>query len=60
MLVWLVGMIGALVIYGMSDGFVGYVFLAPFALVGVTLWAFGKWAEKVSKQKPPPDIVVKG
>lgn len=60
MLIWLVGMIGALVIYGLSDGFVGYVFLAPFALVGVTLWAFGKWGEKIASQKPPPDIVVKG
>ena len=60
MLIWLIGMLGALVIYGTSDGFVGYVFLIPFGLVGVTLWAFGKWAERVSKQKPPTDLSLKG
>ena len=58
MLVWLVGMLGALVIYGSSSGFVGYVFLIPFGLVGVILWAFGKWTERLSKQQPPADIVV--
>jgi hypothetical protein len=60
MLIWLVGMVAALVIYGTSDGFVGYVFLFPFALVGVTLWAFGKWAERVSAQKPPTEMSIKG
>ena len=34
MVVWLVGMIFALVYYGTHDGFVGWVFLVPFALVG--------------------------
>jgi hypothetical protein len=53
-------MVGALVIYGLASGFVGYVFLVPFALVGVTLWAFGKWSARVGAQKPPPEIMIKG
>jgi len=57
---WLVSMIGALVIFGMSEGFVGYVFVIPFALVGGCLWAFGKWADRISKQEPPKEITVKG
>jgi hypothetical protein len=57
MVVWLVAMLGALVIYGGSTGFVGYVFLLPFAVVGVILWAFGKWAERLGKQQPPGDLV---
>ncbi|HEY5925693.1 MAG TPA: hypothetical protein VIV11_28600 [Kofleriaceae bacterium] len=57
MAVWLAGMLLALVIYGTSSGFVGWVFLMPFALVGLTLWIFGKWAEKVGKTPPPADLV---
>lgn len=56
MVVWLVAMLGALVIYGSTSGFVGYVFLLPFAFVGVILWAFGKWAERLAKQQPPADL----
>jgi len=47
MLVWIGGMMFALVYYGTHDGFVGWAFLLPFALVGVILFAFGKWAERV-------------
>lgn len=57
MAVWLVGMLVALVVFGMASGFVGWVFLIPFALVGVTLWLFGKWSEKVGKTPPPADLV---
>ena len=53
MVVWLIGMLAALVIYGSVSGFVGYVFVAPFALVGLTLWMFGKWADKYSLPKAP-------
>lgn len=48
MAVWLAAMVGALIYYGSSDGFVGWVFLVPFALVGAVLWAFGRWSEKVA------------
>lgn len=52
MLVWVVGMAGGLVYYGMSKGgFVGWVFLLPFLGVGVALYVFGKWAERVGN--PP-------
>lgn len=54
---WLAGMLAALVVYGTASGFVGWVFLLPFALVGVTLWVFGKWGEKVGNTPPPPDLV---
>lgn len=47
MLVWLVTTIGALVFYGTYDGFTAWVFLIPFALVGVILFAFGAWGDKV-------------
>lgn len=56
--VWLVAMLGALVIYGTTSGFVGYVFLIPFALVGVILWAFGKWADRIAARKPPPELTL--
>lgn len=54
MLVWILGMMGALVWYGTHDGFVGWVFIAPFGLVGVILFAFGKWAERVGTVTAPP------
>jgi hypothetical protein len=57
MALWLAGMLFALVVFGSSSGFVGWVFLVPFALVGLTLWAFGKWAEKIGKTPPPADLV---
>jgi hypothetical protein len=50
---WLVGMFFALVYYGTHDGFVGWAFLAPFGAVGVILWAFGKWSDKVGKRVEP-------
>jgi hypothetical protein len=50
---WIVGMFLGLLYYGTHDGFVGWVFLAPFAFVGVILWAFGKWSERVGKRVEP-------
>jgi hypothetical protein len=37
---------------------VGWAFLLPFALVGLILFAFGKWSEAVGKAKPPEDLSV--
>lgn len=54
---WLAGMMFALVIYGTASGFVGWVFLVPFALLGATIWGFGKWSEKIGNRKPPADLV---
>ena len=51
--VWAIGMFFALAYYGTHDGFVGWVFLIPFAFVGVILFAFGKWSEKVGKNVEP-------
>jgi hypothetical protein len=48
MLAWVAGMMFALAWYGTHDGFVGWAFLLPFGLVGVILYAFGKWSEKVA------------
>jgi hypothetical protein len=53
MAVWLVGMMLALAYFGMHDGFVGWVFLAPFGFVGLVLYVFGKWADSVSKTPLP-------
>ena len=51
---WVVGMVCALAYFGMASGFVGWVFLVPFAIVGLILYAFGAWANRVgnSVQKP--------
>lgn len=43
------GLLVAMLVYGSQDGFVGWVFLIPMALVGGCLWAFGRWAEHVGK-----------
>ncbi|HSR98839.1 MAG TPA: hypothetical protein VLM79_17400 [Kofleriaceae bacterium] len=53
MAVWLVGMMFALAYTGMHDGFVGWVFIAPFGLVGLVLYLFGKWANSASRRPPP-------
>jgi hypothetical protein len=53
MLVWLLGMVAALAYYGVSEGFVGWVFLVPFGFVGLTLWLFGTWAVKVGAKAAP-------
>jgi hypothetical protein len=49
MVLWLAGMLGALVYVGTHDGFVAWVFLLPFGLVGLVLWGFGRWAERVAR-----------
>ena len=53
--VGLVTMLGALVYYGTHDGFVGWVFLIPLALVGLVLYGFGVWANKVGSSVTPSD-----
>ena len=57
MLVWLAGMLAALVYYGLASGFIGWVFLAPFGLVGVVLYVFGKWSNKIGATPPPAEFV---
>jgi hypothetical protein len=52
MLSWLIAMLMALMYYGMASGFTGWVFLVPFALVGVILYVFGMWANKVGSAAP--------
>lgn len=54
MLVWVVGMMFGLMYYGTHDGFTGWVFIAPFGLVGLILFGFGKWAERAGSVKGPP------
>jgi hypothetical protein len=56
MLIWILGMMFGLVYYGTHDGFTGWVFLLPFALVGVTLYAFGMWAAKVGAKAGAPRV----
>lgn len=54
MVAWLVGMVMALVYYGMNDASVAWAFIVPFGIVGLVLYGFGTWAERVSKRPPPP------
>ena len=56
MIGWLLGMVGALVYYGNVEGFTGWVFLVPFALVGLVLWLFGRRAEQVGAAQPEPEL----
>jgi hypothetical protein len=51
-LAWVVMMIGALAYFGLADGFVGWVFLVPFAVVGAILYIFGRWANRIGKTAP--------
>lgn len=57
--IWLAGMFFALAYYGLAEGFVGWVFLLPFAAFGAILYGFGRWGDKVAKRKPPPELVVR-
>lgn len=49
MVVWLIGTVFALVYFGTHEGFTGWAFLVPFFFVGIILWAFGRWADRVGK-----------
>jgi hypothetical protein len=59
MVVWLVAMTLALAYAGVHDGFVAWVFLVPFGLVGAILYTFGKWAERVAQTPMPPKAIPK-
>ena len=58
MAVWLIAMTCALAYAGMHDGFVAWVFVVPFGFVGVILYGFGRWANRVATSPPPPAPVV--
>lgn len=47
MILWLGAMMFALVYYGTHGGFVGWVFLLPFGLVGLNLYVFGMVADAI-------------
>jgi hypothetical protein len=51
---WLIAMTLAIAYYGTHDGFVAWVFVVPFGLVGAILYAFGTWAERVARTPGPP------
>lgn len=53
MVAWLVGMVLALIYFGMNDVSSLWAFLLPFGIVGVILYAFGWWAERVGRSAPP-------
>jgi hypothetical protein len=53
MVAWLVGMVCALAYFGMASGFTGWVFLVPFAIVGLILWIFGGLAERAGRVPEP-------
>lgn len=50
MFVWVVGMVFGLAYFGTHGGFTGWVFLAPFAAVGVVLYGFGRWANRIGNK----------
>lgn len=54
MVAWLVGMTLALIYFGMNDGSAAWAFIVPFGAVGVILYAFGSWADRVGKRGRPP------
>ena len=56
MVVWLVAMVVALAYYGTHDGFVVWVFAMPFGLVGLVLYGFGRWAERVARAPAAPTV----
>jgi hypothetical protein len=52
MVAWLVGMTMALIYFGMNDASSLWAFLVPFGIVGVILYTFGAWAERVGRAPP--------
>ncbi|HEU0029336.1 MAG TPA: hypothetical protein VFQ53_01800 [Kofleriaceae bacterium] len=54
LVVWLITTVFALAYYGVAEGFVGWVFLVPFGLVGLILYLFGKWAQRVGASTKLP------
>jgi hypothetical protein len=60
LLAWVVGMWFALAYYGVAHGFVGWVFLVPFALFGMIIYAFGRWANRLSAAVPAKGSPAKG
>jgi hypothetical protein len=50
---WVIAMWFAVVYYGMAHGFVGWVFLVPFAMFGVIIYAFGWFANRVGGHSAP-------
>ena len=59
MVMWLIGMVIALYMYGSSaeGAFVGWVFLVPFGAVAIVLLMFGRWSERVAKADLPQAAV---
>ncbi|MBC7977261.1 MAG: hypothetical protein H7138_19975 [Myxococcales bacterium] len=54
---WLATMLLALLYFGTHQGFVIWVFVIPFAVVGAILYGFGRWAERIgNKAGPPPPV----
>jgi hypothetical protein len=56
MAAWLITMVAALVYFGTHDGFAYWVFVVPFGAVGLILYSFGRWAERVARTpyRPQP------
>ena len=54
MFVWAIGMVVAFGAYALVDGGMGYaLFFLPFLAVGVVLYLFGWWANRVGARPPP-------
>lgn len=60
MIVWFIGMVGALYVYGSSaeGSFVGWVFIVPFAFVAIVLILFGRWAERAGAAPDGPTVAM--
>lgn len=56
LIMWALTMIFALVYYAYSPPgvFVGWIFIVPFAVVGVLVLLFGKWADTIETLTSPP------
>jgi hypothetical protein len=50
---WLIGMILAMIYFGMNDGSAVWAFIVPFGVAGAILYGFGSWANRVAKRAPP-------
>jgi hypothetical protein len=55
--VWTIATALAIAYYGMHDGFVGWVFLVPFGFVGLVLYIFGGWANRIGRPPAMPTAV---
>lgn len=59
MVAWLVGMVMALLYYSLADSSALWAFIVPFGVVGLVLYGFGAWAERIGQAAGLPSAIAR-